>query len=132
MVSARSLFDIHNPLGTKLITRLRVGLSHLRAHKYSHKFQDTLHPNCPCGNNEKETVEHYLLYCPDYAAPRQHLFDSLRKSTNLVTFVNTKYICDLLLYGDSKYTWNTNKEILKATIKFVISSKRFDNPLIES
>ena len=41
--SANSIFDIHNPLGIKLLTRLRLGLSHLREHKFRHCFQDTLH-----------------------------------------------------------------------------------------
>ena len=31
-VNARSLYGIHQPIGTKLLTRLRVGLSHSRAH----------------------------------------------------------------------------------------------------
>ena len=31
--SQNSVFDIHNPKGIKLITRLRLGLSHLREHK---------------------------------------------------------------------------------------------------
>ena len=38
---ANSIFDIHNPLGIKLLTRLRLGLSHLHEHKCKHCFQDT-------------------------------------------------------------------------------------------
>ena len=41
---ANSIFDIHNPLGFKLLTRLRLGLSHLHEHKSRHRFQDTLNP----------------------------------------------------------------------------------------
>ena len=37
---ANSIFDIHNPLGIKLLTRLHLGLSHLREHKFGHWFQD--------------------------------------------------------------------------------------------
>ena len=33
---ANSVFDNHNPLGIKLITRLRLGLSHLHEHKFRH------------------------------------------------------------------------------------------------
>ena len=36
-----SLFDACDPLGIKLLTRLRVGLSHLRDHKFKHGFRDT-------------------------------------------------------------------------------------------
>ena len=41
---ANSICDIHNPLGFKLLTRLRLGLSHLHEHKSRHRFQDTLNP----------------------------------------------------------------------------------------
>ena len=43
---ANSTFDIHNPLGIKLLTRLRLGLSPLHEHKFRHCFQDTLNPLC--------------------------------------------------------------------------------------
>ena len=32
---------IHNPIGIKLLNRLRVGFSHLREHKFRHNFADT-------------------------------------------------------------------------------------------
>ena len=31
---ANSIFNIHNPYGTKLLTRLRLGISHLRDDKF--------------------------------------------------------------------------------------------------
>ena len=40
--SPNSTFNVHNPHGIKLLTRLRVGLSHLREHKFRHNFQDSL------------------------------------------------------------------------------------------
>ena len=43
--SANSLFNCHNPKGIKFITRLRLGLSHLREHKFRHSFQDSLNPS---------------------------------------------------------------------------------------
>ena len=33
-----SVFDINNPYGLKLLTRLRSGLIHLRYHKFRHNF----------------------------------------------------------------------------------------------
>ena len=50
----------HNPKGIKLITRLRLGLSHPREHKFKHSFQGCLNPLCLC-SNEIETSTHYLL-----------------------------------------------------------------------
>ena len=48
-----SFFDCHNPKGIKLITRLRLGLSYLREHKFKHSFQDTINPLCNCGQKTK-------------------------------------------------------------------------------
>ena len=58
-----SVFSCHNLRGVKLLTRLRLGLSHLREHKFKHDFQYTLNPVCSCGNNI-ETLAHFLLHCP--------------------------------------------------------------------
>ena len=46
-----SVFNCHNPRGVKLLTRLRLGSSHLRGHKFKHSFQDSLNPICSCGND---------------------------------------------------------------------------------
>ena len=53
--TASSIFGSHNPLGLKLLTRLRLGLSHLREHKFKHSFQDILNPFCNCGK-EAEAI----------------------------------------------------------------------------
>ena len=43
-----SLFNVSDILGIKLLTRLPLGLSHLREHKFNHNFQDTINPSCSC------------------------------------------------------------------------------------
>ena len=43
---ANSIFDIPNPLGIKLLTRLHLSLSPIHEHKFRHCFQDTLNPLC--------------------------------------------------------------------------------------
>ena len=48
---SNSFFDCHNPIGMKHIARIRLGLSHLREHKFKHSFQYTLNPICNCGND---------------------------------------------------------------------------------
>ena len=65
--SANSTFNCHNPRGIKLLSRLRLGLSHLREHKFKHSFQDSLNPFCSCGKGEVETTSHYLLHCSNYS-----------------------------------------------------------------
>ena len=65
--SPNSVYNCHNPRG---ITRLRLGLSHFREHKFKHDFQDTLNPLCSCGN-DVESTEHFLLHCPQFVNDRR-------------------------------------------------------------
>ena len=39
-------YGIYEPLGVRLLNRLRLGFSHLRDHKFRHNFADTLNPLC--------------------------------------------------------------------------------------
>ena len=39
-----SFFNVSDSLGIKLLTRLRLGLVHLREHKFNHNFQGTICP----------------------------------------------------------------------------------------
>ena len=73
--SVNSNFHCHNPNGLKLITRLRLGLSHLRFHEFKRSFQDTLNPICNCGT--VETTIQYLLDCPNFSNKRLILFSKL-------------------------------------------------------
>ena len=37
-----SIYNIHNPLGGKYLTRLRIRFSHLKEHKFKHNFQGSI------------------------------------------------------------------------------------------
>ena len=74
--SPNKIFQCHNPKGIKLVTRLRLGLSHLREHKFKHSFQDTLNPLCICGV-DIETTSHYFLHCPLFHAERSSLLNNI-------------------------------------------------------
>ena len=66
---SNSIFDIHNPLGIKLLTRLRLGLSPLHEHKFRHCFQDTLNPLCECAKDVESTM-HFFLHCTNILISR--------------------------------------------------------------
>ena len=53
-------YEIYDPLGVRLLNRLRLGFSYLREHKFRHNFADTLNPLCSC-SFETEDAEHYFL-----------------------------------------------------------------------
>ena len=71
-----SVFNIFDPVGLKLLTRLRVNLSHLREHKFRHNFLDTLNPLCCC-SLEIESTNHYLLCCSFFTTIRKTLLDNI-------------------------------------------------------
>ena len=112
--SPNSIFNCHNPKALKFITRLRLGLSHLRYHKFKHNFQDSLNPLCNCGLIT-ETTSHYLLHCPLFADERKTL--SNRKSINhKFPEQNDSTLTQTLLFGDPASSVETNTLILNATI----------------
>ena len=72
------LFFICNLLGLKLLTRLRLQLSHLNEPKFRHGFGDTISPMCGC-SAEIESTEHFLLRCQFHSSQRLELFNNLNK-----------------------------------------------------
>ena len=115
----------------KYLTCLRVSLSHLRAHKFAHNFNDTSSKFCSCMNNKAETVEHFLLFCPAYSLLRSELFRKLGQVTSPLTFISPSYSCHLLLYGNPALDYHT-KTIIELTIRFITSSQRFEVPFISN
>ena len=70
------IYNYHNPTGICLITRRRLGLSHLRNHKFKHGLQNTLNPLCSCGN-DVESTENFLLHCLQFVNERRTLLSTL-------------------------------------------------------
>ena len=121
-------YGIHDPLGLKYLTRLRLGFSHLREHKFRHNFQDTINPLCPC-NLESETTSHYLLRCTFFTCHRKELFDSLELIDPRLTRFNDEKLVTTLLFGDASYSLENNVSIILASIKFIVATDRFSNSL---
>ena len=127
--SGNSIFDINDALGIKLLTRLRLGFSHLNEHKFRHNFRDSINPLCSCSANI-ETTEHFFLHC--------HFFDSIReKLVRNVSSVYQQFLqssdkdkVSILLYGKFDLELERNREIIKASIEYMKNSLRFSEPLI--
>ena len=58
--TANSTFGTNDVSGLKLLTRLRVGLSHLREHKFKNNFQETLNPLCPYSLEVRSTYHSFM------------------------------------------------------------------------
>ena len=121
-------FNCHNPIGIKLITRLRLGLSHLRDHTFKHNFLDCLNPICCCGQDIETTV-HYLLHCPIFSDERSIFFNNFRSIDENVLSGSDSRISETLLFGISSFNDTKNTSILNTTIHYILSTKRFNAPL---
>ena len=95
-----SLFSINNPVGVKLLTRLRLQLSLLNEHKFGHGFEDTISPMCSC-NTKIESNEHFLLRCHFYPFQRLEVFDNLNKINSSFFELSAKDQVNIFLYGYS-------------------------------
>ena len=123
---ANSTFQYHNSKGLKLISRLRLVLSHLRFHKFKHNFQDTLNLICNCGT--VETTVHYLLYCLNFSNERLMFFEVLMQILSKAD----SNISKVLLYSHHSFNDEENTSILTASIEYIISTKHFDAPLFQN
>ena len=119
--SVQSFSNIHDTNGIKLLSRLRSNFSHLNEHKFRHDFNDRVDPICTCGL-EPETTLHYFLRCSLFSTQRLELLNNVFiLNPSIINYSNEKLL-NVLLYGSGDFNWNLNKDILKATIKFL---KRF-------
>ena len=124
-----SLYNFHDPVGVKLLSRLRLQFSHLNEHKFRHGFNDSVDPMCPCGS-EVETTDHFFLRCQCFSIQRSELFNNLRNLDPSFSKLDTKEKTSFLLYGSNKNSSSLNKDILEIVIKFIKSTGRFNKPLL--
>ena len=126
--SPNNIFDIYNPYGIKLLTRLRLGLSHLNEHKFKHGFNDIINPTGIC-EVDIESINHFFLHWPEYCEARQTFFDNIQSVHKMLLRQNESSLTHLLLYGDPKRNSNVNAFILNLATEFILSSGRFNKLL---
>ena len=119
-------YKIYDPLGIKLLTRLRLRLSHLSEHKVRHNFADSLNPLCYCS---LESRLYYFLHCQSYTTLRIALTTDLKNINDAIMSLNENDLLHVILYGNKNFDNNMNVSILTATIKFIKVSERFGQPL---
>ena len=114
-----SLFSVYDPLGVKLLTRLRLQFRHLNEHKLRHGFSDTVSPMCG-SNAEIENTEHLFLSCHFCYTQRFELFDNINKVNLSFTQSGTKELVNILFYGYSPNKSNTlNQDVIRFLINFL-------------
>ena len=122
------VYSIQNCIGLKLLTRLRLGLSHLNEHRFNHNFQNCINPLCTC-SLEVESTAHFFLHCHHYHNIRAKLLNSLEViDTNLLK-LSEEQLTKVLLYGFSQLDQNQNRNVLNSSINYIVESKCFESSL---
>ena len=96
-----------------LHTRLRTKCSSLNYDIFIRNLNDS--PFCRCGNIEN--AEHFLLQCRFYRLQRLEMLNSVLQLCHVTL--------DVLLFGDSSLSLETNSQIFLLVHKFIKDSKRF-------
>ena len=127
--SGNSVFRFHNPKGIELLTRLRIGLSHLQEHKFKHGFLDSLNPTCSRGQ-DIERLTRFLLHCSNYSNERLTFLNITRNTDRNILNKNHLKVMETFLYGDSPYDGTNNTLTINGTMELLIASKRFNVTLV--
>ena len=122
----KTFYNIHDPKGIKILFQLRLELSQLKAHKHKHNFQDIPNDLCDC-LEAPENISHFLFECRRFTGSRALLIrttDTLLRNHNLTCELFNPMI---YLYGHSSLSTEENREVLLATINYIVCTKRFQN-----
>ena len=114
---ANSVFNCNSSKGLKFVTRLRLGLSHLREHKFKHSFQDSINPLCSCSLDVESTI-HYFLHC-QFTIERHTLLNTISQIDNILLDSNESNLTHHLLLA---VPLKTQKQILKSSMQLLIMS----------
>ena len=120
--TSSSIFGFHNPIGVKPLTRLRLGLNHLRERIFKHSFQDTFNLLCSCGK-EAETTFNFLLSCPNYFDKRLTHLRKIRIIIPNISEIPNSQINLFFLYRDTNATAPTNCISLISTTEYILPTK---------
>ena len=83
---------------------------------------------CSCSSGI-ETMIHSFLHCANFNIQRQTVFDKIATIDAIILSENEDSIVNTLLFGKPNCENALNKAMLNASIKYILSTETFDNPL---
>ena len=98
----KSFFNCYNHKGIWLMTRLRLGLSHLCEHKLIYNFQNCINLLCRC-SLDSESTSHFFLHCTLF--DNKILLCTLNKIDCKLIEANKYSFIETLLFGNSLFGW---------------------------
>ena len=127
--SSSLFFDWHNRIGIKYITHIRLGLSHLREHKFKRRFNDTINPTCNCVNDVESAI-HFFLNCLLYSNERRTFLSSLVNIDHKLFGNANCSLTQTLLFDNTTFNVKDKTKIINLTIDYIMSAKISDGPLL--
>ena len=108
-----------------ILIQIRTG--HLPLNTVLHRIKRSDTPDCPhCGKGTRETIMHFLFFCPRYNQARQRLDAATQKEKNVYSYLlgNRKGIPTLLHYINDSGRFQTTFGNVKPTPNFIIQEKK--------
>jgi len=97
-----------------ILSQLRTGYSRLNS--YLHKINHSETDLCECGS--PETVEHFLIHCPQWNQHRRDIWDDYKPELH--------ELCGAWDGRGEREAWRPNRKMVKQMIQFAISTARLD------
>ena len=102
-------YGIHHPLDLKMLTRLRLGLSHHNKHRFKHNLKNCINPLCACAL-KVDSIKHY------YSALRISFLNYLNNISPQFALLPEDVFVKILIYDNQTFDENQNQEILETSI----------------
>ena len=118
-----TFYILGNKIDNILHTRLRIGMSTLKAHLFSIDSPQVDSPNCICAP-VPETVRHFFFSCPLHNIPREELEREIKMLIVSYEKLNVHAKLALLLCGHSLGT-AAGLAVASAVQKFIKHTNRF-------
>ena len=77
---------------------------------------------CSYGSNIESTV-HVFIHFPNFTSQRQTLLNKLKSINSSIVAENEFLVKETLLFGRLDFTCSTNKEIINATVSFILTTE---------
>ena len=78
-----------------------------------------------------ESTAHFLLRCTTYITERRTLLSTIENIDNNLLDLCEPVLIRTLLFGSNSFDTDANTNVLNATIEYILSTKRFDEPLFQ-
>jgi hypothetical protein len=125
-IQPNNLYNDGFGIGVINQTRLRLGLSALRAHLFKFNIVDS--PMCQFCNISDETIIHFTFHCPTFSSPRALLLMRITETIpfELLVISTERDLVKFLLYGNNTMSDESNRTLFEIYQDYIINSKRFN------